>query len=235
MKANIFHWKPLIGFLIICNLYSCIGDDFIEDFVEPELRITSTIGSLEVNTSFQMSFMYLNNVGLQETVDATWSSSDENIATINPDGLVSAVGAGNVVITASYDNGENLLTDVIEIEIIEIGEEPIVIELLEFSGMAQTTTFYPLKGSFTLAEQENNNLLLSFDDDYCTTAALPGLYIYLSNNRNSIAGAKEIDEVTVFSGAHEYEIEDAGINEYSFIVFFCKPFNIKIGDGEIIN
>ncbi|MEM9549152.1 MAG: hypothetical protein AAGA77_24405, partial [Bacteroidota bacterium] len=62
---------------------------------------------------------------------------------------------------------------------------------------------------------------------------LPGLYVYLTNNRNTTANALEIGAVEVFNGAHTYTVEDVGINDYKFLLYFCKPFNVKVGDGEI--
>lgn len=37
------------------------------------------------------------------TADATWSTSDEEVATVSAAGLVTAVGAGECTVTASYE------------------------------------------------------------------------------------------------------------------------------------
>jgi hypothetical protein len=100
------------------------------------------------------------------------------------------------------------------------------------SGTIQTTSSYALEGDFKL-KKNGDNLILEFYEDYEASTALPGLYVYLSNNRNSIANAFEISAVETFSGAHSYSIENVGINDYKFLVYFCKPFNVKVGDGEI--
>jgi len=102
------------------------------------------------------------------------------------------------------------------------------------SGTINTTSSYKLTGSFTFSESaQSSDLELKLDDDYCASTALPGLYVYLSNNRNNISSGLEIGAVEVFSGAHTYNIPNTGINDYSFIVYFCKPFNVKVGDGEL--
>ena len=90
-----------------------------------------------------------------------------------------------------------------------------------------------MEGEFELVDLGNGMLSLSLDEDYCASTALPGLYVYLSNNRNSIADAFEIGEVTTFTGQHDYTINNIGLMDFNFIVYFCKPFNIKVGDGEI--
>ena len=80
---------------------------------------------------------------------------------------------------------------------------------------------------------KRQGVVIDIDDTYVADAGLPGLYIYLSNNPNSIANALEIGEVTVFEGEHNYEVPNVELNEYNFLVYFCKPFNVKVGDGAI--
>ena len=104
----------------------------------------------------------------------------------------------------------------------------------EKSGTIATTSSYVLSGTFTLSELENSgDLRLSINDDYVADTALPGLYLYLTNNPSSIANALELGPVTVFNGAHQYTISDTGINDYSHLLYWCKPFTVKVGDGEI--
>ena len=43
----------------------------------------------------------------------------------------------------------------------------------------------------------------------------------------------EIGEVKVFKGAHRYTIGgDIALNQYKYLLYYCKPFNVKVGDGE---
>ena len=39
--------------------------------------------------------------------------------------------------------------------------------------------------------------------------------------------------VNIFDGAHEYTFTGADIFEYDYLLYYCKPFNVKVGDGEI--
>jgi len=40
--------------------------------------------------------------------------------------------------------------------------------------------------------------------------------------------------VVTFDGAHDYILDDnVGLFDYNYLVYFCKPFNVKVGDGEI--
>jgi len=209
---------------------ACIGDDFIDDIREPEIRITSNIDSIQINSSIAFEMMYLNIAGLEEQVNANWSSSDESVAIADNNGTVTALNFGETTITVSYVNEDISVSDSIT---IFVGMSTSISDS-SISGVISTTSSYKLTGSFTLSDNDQSNgLELKFDSDYCASTALPGLYIYLSNNRNNISNGLEIGAVEIFSGTHSYNIADTDINDYSFIVYYCKPFNVKVGDGEL--
>lgn len=221
--------KYLAFFLSISILLSsCIKDDIIEDFVEPTLRITTNPDTITINSTYQFEFMYLNNIGLEEEIVPIWSSSDPGIIDIDVNGLATTKALGSSDITIEYKNSEIDLKETINVAVglstVESSNEK--------SGTIQTTSSYALEGNFILKEN-GNHLILEFFEDYKASSALPGLFVYLSNNRNSIANAYQISAVETFSGAHTYSIENIGINDYEFLLYFCKPFNVKVGDGEI--
>lgn len=63
---------------------------------------------------------------------------------------------------------------------------------------------------------------------------MPGLYVYLTNNTNTINNALEVAKVKAFSGAQSYEItEDIDLTTYDFVLFYCKPFLVPVGEGEL--
>ena len=86
----------------------------------------------------------------------------------------------------------------------------------------------------TLTE-DGDDLLLQIGEDYEASSSLPGLYLYLTNNINSTANAFEIGMVDTFAGAHTYRIEDIGVNDYDHVLYYCKPFRVKVGDGSFDN
>jgi hypothetical protein len=104
----------------------------------------------------------------------------------------------------------------------------------DLSGIITSSSSYELGGSFVLKKTAAGNTELSFGSDYVASTALPGLYVYLTNNRNSIASAYEIGRVEVFKGEHKYDLgTSVGLTDYRFVLYYCKPFNVKVGDGEI--
>ncbi|MEM7575335.1 MAG: Ig-like domain-containing protein [Bacteroidota bacterium] len=225
MKRLLFLSLPLLAF-------ACIGDDFLDDFVQPEIRIASTIDSLTIDSSFQLTALYFNNVGIEEVVPVSWSSSDPAVVSVDNSGLVTAHTLGTAELTVNYSDGNNPVTASTTLHTAENPvEEP---ELQSRMGVIRTTSSYVLRGDFTLDEQEDGSLLLDIADNYAASTALPGLYIYLSNNPNSTSNALEIGPVAVFSGAHAYTITETMIDQYSHVLYFCKPFNVKVGDGEIL-
>lgn len=224
LKMKNLYFLPFISILIF---QSCIGDDFIEDQVEPILRITNPIDTISFEDSFQFEAKYFNEIGQEELVDIIWSSSSPETISIDENGLATALGEGQSTIIAQYDNEGTLLEDT---TLLEVGENTAV-EFGSATGIIETTTFYTLEGDFEIRENESG-LILDIFDNYEASSNLPGLYVYLSNNRNSISDAMEISKVTVFEGAHNYEIEGARLTDYQFLVYFCKPFNVKVGDAE---
>ncbi|WP_179375550.1 hypothetical protein [Winogradskyella wichelsiae] len=214
---------------------SCIGEDIINDFIEPELRILNPISSLPVPETYQLNTAYFNNIGIEEEAIVTWTSSNANIITINSSGFLTAISEGTAIISASVQENDVFLEESFTITITEDGTV-IIIEPIVKAGTIATTSSYLLTGTFTLQEQENSDdLLLSVNSDYQATTSLPGLYLYLTNNPNSISGAYSVGPVSVFNGAHTYTIPDTNINDYTYLLYWCQPFGVKVGTGEILD
>lgn len=224
---------PILFFgLLLSLLSSCIGDDIIADEVPERLRINNRIDSLKLGDSFQFEVMFFNNIGQQEERQVSWSTSDANTISVDQNGLATAHEMGTATITATVNLPDKApVEDSFEVVVSDVTTE--VEENGNRSGMIKTTSSYVLTGDFEFFE-EGTALTLSFAENYAASSALPGLYIYLTNNPNTITGAYEIGEVTKFSGAHTYEIPaDVGLDTYNYVLYFCKPFRVKVGDGEI--
>ncbi len=210
---------------------SCIGDDIILDTVEETLRITAQASSIAVGETFQFEARFTNNIGETEEGRIIWSSSDENILAIDANGLATAIAQGNVFVYADVDLADG--RTIREEMTIEVSMVTTVVEVpTSRIGVIQTTTFYDLAGDFELSEVDGK-LVLNIADNYVASSSLPGLYLYLTNNPNSIGDALEVGAVEVFEGAHTYEIENVGLADYDYLLYFCKPFRVKVGDGAI--
>ena len=218
-----------ITLFALVSFSACIQDDIIDDFVEPVLSIITSVDTIEINTTFQFESQFLNNVGIEEDVNVSWISSDPSIISISNDGLAEALQEGTATITVEYDGEQNKITDS---RTVNVGQTTIIQEPQSKSGMIATTSSYALTGDFTI-EQNGDDLMLTFDENYNASTALPGLYVYLTNNPSTTANAYEIGAVQVFSGVHSYTIPNVSISDYNYVLYFCKPFNVKVGDGAI--
>ncbi len=226
MKTVFYSMLMLISILFS----SCIGDDFLEDFVEPTVQITNPLDTIGLGEDYQFTARFLNNVGMEEVLSKTWISSDDAIVTIDNQGNANALQTGEVTIEVRAEYKDTTYSDEL---VLIVGEETVITET-ERTGTLRTTSSYALTGDFSMKE-EGTTLTLDFASDYQASTALPGLYVYLTNNPNSIVNAFEIGRVEVFNGAHTYTIEGVGLNEYQYVLYYCKPFNVKVGDGEFEN
>lgn len=63
------------------------------------ILLNKTVGRLALGESFQLTGKVRPSNAANQAI--TWSSSDENVAKVDANGLVTSVAAGNVVITAT--------------------------------------------------------------------------------------------------------------------------------------
>jgi hypothetical protein len=225
--------KTILIAVCVLPLLSCIKTDLVNDRVDPKIFISNPLSSLENGKTHSFEVNYFNYVGKEiENPDVTWNSSDPSILAITGDGVATGMNLGMATVTASLTTTEESLiitnSNLVTVSMSTI-EDPV-----RFEGTIITTSSYLLEGSYILETQDNDVIRLSLGDDYEASTALPGLYIYLGNNPNSITDAYEIGPVTVFQGAHFYDLpQTISIYDYSYILYWCKPFSVKVGEGQI--
>ncbi len=221
--------KYTIFFSLIALLFSaCIGDDIINDTVPETVKIMNPIDTLGLGKTWQFEAKFTNNIGADEVRTIDWKSSNTAILTIDANGLATGISKGSATITAA-----------VEVSGVEVKDSwPIVVDETTVttpntkSGEIKTTSNYALKGNFVMTE-EGNGIKITISDDYMASTSLPGLYAYLGNNPSSVANALEIGMVQVYDGAHSYQIDGVGLNDFAYILYWCKPFNVKVGEGKI--
>jgi hypothetical protein len=225
--------KTILFAVCVLSLFSCVKTDLVNDRVDPKIFISNPLLSLENGKTHQFEVVYFNNVGKEiENPNVRWSSNNEAVLTITESGLATGVDFGPVSVSVNLVTEEETLTitndDLFEVSTFTAHESGGI------EGTIATTSSYQLEGSFVFDTVDNGVLRLSLGDDYSASTSLPGLYIYLGNNPNSIADAYEIGAVTTFQGAHFYDLpESIGLYDYSYILYWCKPFGVKVGEGQI--
>ena len=218
--------KPRINLLALSFLvYGCIGTDIVDDFVEAKVSIDNPITSLKKDNTYQFEATYLNNIGISESAIFQWESTDPAVLEIDDDGLATGIMKGEASIIATANGISDSLSLIVS--------DTTIGSINERIAELKTVSSYPLTGNAVL-KKSGGKILLQFDDSFNTTSALPGLYVYLTNNVSTINNALEVAKVAAFTGAQSYEIEeDISLTEYDFVLFYCKPFLVPVGDGEL--
>lgn len=228
--------KAILLLLCTLPLFSCVKTDLINDRVDPKIFVSNPLLELKKNGApHQFQVNYFNYVGKEiENPNVSWSSSDPTVLAITEDGLATGIEFGTATVTATLITPEENIT-ITNTDEVKVSMSTLT-ESIEFIGTIVSTSNYELGGSYVLKvhEDENDILRLSLGNDYVASTSLPGLYVYLGNNPNSVADAFEIGAVTVFQGAHFYDLPSTiSIYDYSYILYWCKPFDAKVGEGQI--
>ena len=166
------------------------------------------------------------------TVDSgTTTTSDINTSTIDSGTTTSTLTDASTTTTTVSDTSSTT-TDTDSTPTVD--DDVVVTSPQSYQGTIRTTSSYELTGSYEYGLNDAGQLVLDIGDDYVASTAIPRLFVYLSNNPNSPSGAYEIAEVTVFSGAHSYVLPSSiDISDYKYILYWCKPFIVKVGDSTI--
>ena len=165
-----------------------------------------------------------------------WETSDASTLSIDENGRLMALEIGQAEIALILEENNELMDKIT----VEAADETVVVPSGSDgdtkSGTIESTSSYKLEGNFQIANV-SGGVEISVAGNYVATEALPGLYVYLSNNPSTVDGALEIGAVTVFSGAHTYTVTENSLNvdTYAYLLYFCKPFNVKVGHGEILD
>ncbi|MDB4108439.1 Ig-like domain-containing protein [bacterium] len=213
--------------------FSCVETDYVNDRVDPKIFISNPLLELKKGgDEYPFQIDYFNYVGKQvENPKVSWTSSDPAILEITEDGLATGIDFGTATVTATLITSEEAQTIISRDEVIV--SMATLKESLEFVGKIISTSSYQLGGSYALTALNNGGIKLTLKEDYEASTSLPGLYIYLGNNPKSIADAHEIGPVTVFKGTHFYDLPTLDIYDYNYILYWCKPFGVKVGEGQI--
>ena len=199
--------------------------------ITPTLQISNGIAQITVGTEYLFEIQFTDELGMETLPDTVlWESSNSEVLSVDENGTLTAVSAGTASVTVSTLVSNTLILYNNSIQVVN----PVMVSTVtSYTGIVETTISYQLEGTFTLAVV-GEQLILSVGSDYKASTALPGLYIYLSNNNNTISQVLELGAVTVFQGAHEYILPShVELMDYQYILYWCKPFNVKVGHAKI--
>ena len=122
--------------LLVMKLYADVSD-----VKTASIAVTPKESTIYTNETVQLTAKVLPEDSADKTVK--WTSSDESIATVDANGLVTAVSVGDVTITASVGNGD--LYDTAVVHVIDM-DDPVVVRKVTVSGIVKFSDGTVAKG-----------------------------------------------------------------------------------------
>lgn len=183
--------------------------------IESQIMVTSIAVSpkesiIYCDEDVQLSVNVLPEDALDKSV--SWTSSDENIATVDKNGLVSGVNEGVVTITVKTNDGSNL-SDTAEIKVVKVkSEKPIINVSKDYIGTVEP-------GKVTYDEVDKLWVRINEGEwfEYTEPMKLYGKFkieAYQTTKRGVVSEIAEYNGVELASGiTAEYIGEDKPIGE----------------------
>ncbi len=229
--------RNIVAVISLVLMYGCIGTDIIDDYIEARISVVNKIEVMISGDRYRYEAIYFDNIGVERPASFHWMSSNREVLEIDEDGFTLAIAPGTVMMTVSVKEVTSSffvnVFDPVEVDVDSIRMMQEQSQNGDRMAVLETVSSYQLEGSATL--RLDNGLKLVLSDDFVTTNALPGLYLYLTNNTSTISNALEIGAVKKFSGGQVYDVPtNTGLQDYSHVLFYCKPFVVPVGKGEFI-
>ena len=195
------------------------------------INVTGSVSMLFLGESTTLSAKAFDlNSNELPTVNFTWKSMDESLATIDVNGKVTA-SVTKEGIASFYAISDGKMSNVYTIELFD--PTNVLIRNSVFQGSGG----YSVSGTVSLEQESNGQLTLKFGDDFMSAQG-PGLVVYLSNSTTNVIGqGVELKPLPQNSGAFEIDVtainSSIDITDYEFVMIHCKPFNVPFGNAML--
>ena len=189
------------------------------------IEISGSQSDLFVGDSLQLSVVMRNaNGDVLTGKDVTWESTSPTVASIDENGLVSAIDTATTEITATAEGLKSLPYSLM---VEEMGADTMV-RMGSFTGV----NGYSVQGTGTLISTADS-AVLRFESDFQTQNG-PGLYVYLSPNANNVNGGINLGELKATAGEQSYTLPaSANPEDFDYIIIFCQPFRVPFGNANL--
>ena len=208
----------------------------IQVFVTPKVSITNPAGGIIEGTSYDFDFSFTDDEGNTATPDSIeWDSGDENVLTIDNEGVVTTVGSGTsrITLTVTYD-GSTYDTD-FNFIIQENPNSDSGGETESFKGTLSGS--YGLKGGYEV-KAEGNDLLIILDANYSINSSLPDGALYLSNTDKHPNDESKLvwhGDKSHYKGPRTYTVENVGLKDYRYLLFYCVEYSTNVGTIKLFD
>lgn len=179
-----------------------------------EITLNAADITLNVEDTFKLEATVNPDNATDKTV--TWTSSDDTIATVDEDGLVTAIAEGEVVITATASN-----------EVTGSCNVTVVLEDSSNPGVVEITSISLNKNELSLNIDESETLIATVKPDNATDKSVVWTSsddeIATVNEDGTVTGVSEGTAViTATSGNYSAECTVTVIRPYKFFGYFGK-------------
>lgn len=122
--------------------YGCIGEDFVDDYVDPNLRIANPILSIREGFSYRFQAMFFDESGTQiHNPQLEWSAEPADRVHIDQTGKITALNEGEVLVTVQTHGLQGKLIQ-IQFEFTITPKTSTAIETTPTGSTTETTSPY---------------------------------------------------------------------------------------------
>ncbi len=178
------------------------------------VRIEGDTTNMEIDEMRQLTAVLRNVAGDVLVGEVSWMSNNTAIASVDDNGLVTAVSDGVTNIVGISDDVSSVPFE------IAVGANHVT-----RTGMFSGRNGYNAQGTAIL-ETIGAETILAFGGNFITQSG-PGLYVYLSPNAQNVVGGLSLGELKSTSGAQAYDLPgSANPAMYDYVIIYCKPFGV---------
>lgn len=197
-----------------------------EEPVSHTFELSDSLKSFNIGDTYTL-FAFYDNV----SVDPEWYSSEESVASVTSEGLVTALSAGSTVISASYQ-GMDASCDVTVREeghefVLEVSPKQVSLQVGGTQQLSVTTSEPALIGysssNETVATVSSTGLITALKDGSATiTVSANGVSEYVYVDVSSGEGRKDAT-VYFFLDYNNYDLEDDSVYLACFKWYRNRP------------
>lgn len=216
MKKSIV--LPLAMAFLAAVFFTCCTNDEQQTAIT-DLKIDKSSVELRIDETSQLLAIFTpSDVAVDGLV--SWSSSDDNVATVSGEGLVTAIALGDAVITASYGG----FSDECKVSVVDIAVESVQLNKIELTlvkGEKET-----LVATVSPEEADNAKVTWSSSDESVATVSSEGevTAVYPGNAVISATagGITATCDVVVLPS----EVESVTLNETSIEIYKDESYRL---------
>ncbi|MEL6696577.1 MAG: DM13 domain-containing protein [Bacteroidota bacterium] len=186
------------------------------------IEISGSQTELSIGDMLQLNVVTRNANGDVLTGKAiTWESSDPAVATIDANGLLSALTSGTTEVTAFAEGLKSLPFSLM-----------VGVDSFTRTGTFMGANGYNVQGTATLLRVADS-ATVSFGSDFRTQNG-PGLFVYLSPNADNVSGGVNLGQIKTTTGEQSYALPpNANPEDFDHVIIYCQPFRVPFGTANL--